>query len=59
MKHKGVLNYEILYINTYVCMESREMVPMILSAGQQRTQRHERQTFGYSGGRREWDDLTE
>ena len=35
-----------------ICMEYRKMVPMILSIGQQRSQRCKEQTFGLSGRRR-------
>ena len=38
-------------------MESRQIVPMILLTGQQR--RHKEQTFGYTEGRRGWDNLRE
>ena len=38
-------------------MESRKMVLMNLSAGQQRRHRHKEEPFGHSGGRRGWDDL--
>ena len=41
----------------YIYMESRNTVPTILHAGQQR--RHKEQTFGLSGRRRVWDDLKE
>ena len=37
-------------------MESRNMVPRILCAGQQRRHRDKEQTSGHSG-RRGWDDL--
>ena len=36
-------------------MESRKMVNLF--AGQQWRCRHREQTFGHSGGRREWDKL--
>ena len=38
-------------------MESRKMVLMTLSAGQQWRCRHRQQTYGFSRGRREWDKL--
>ena len=38
-------------------MESRKMILMNQSAGQQRRHRHREQTYGHSGGRRGWDEL--
>ena len=40
-------------------MESRKMVLMNLSAGQQWKRRHREQTCGHSRGRRGWDELRE
>ena len=40
-------------------MESREMVQLILFAGQQEKHRHREEAFGHSGGQREWYALRE
>jgi len=40
-------------------MEFRNMVPMILHAGQQRRHKCKEQAFGLSGRRQEWDYLRE
>ena len=37
----------------------RKMIPTALHAGQQKRDRCKEQTFGFSGRRREWDDLRE
>ena len=37
----------------------RKMIPTVLHAGQQRRDKCKEQTFGFSGRRREWDDLRE
>ena len=40
-------------------MESRKMVLMNLSTGQQWRCRYREQIYGHSGGERSWDDLRE
>ena len=40
-------------------MECRKMALMNLFGGQQWRCRHREQTYGHSGGRREWDELRE
>ena len=40
-------------------MESRKVVLMNLFAGQQWRRRHRKQTYGHSGGRREWGEWRE
>ena len=49
-------NYHILI---HIYMESRKMVLMNLSAGQQWRCRLRKQTCGHRAGRRGWDELTE
>ena len=40
-------------------MESRKIILMKLSTGQQWKHRHREQTSGHSGEKREWDKLRE
>ena len=54
-KRKTNVVYYCLYI--YIYMESRKMVPMNLSAGQEQRHRHRKQACGHSRGRRRWDKL--
>ena len=47
------------YVLTLIYMESRKMVLMNLSTGQQWRCRHREQTFEHSWGERSWDDFRE